>query len=250
MYRRQFSVPEITEAFAATRGLAMPSQLRHMLRERGRDLHAEFLDLLPVRPRPISIQRFSLRRFGLALLVLTPIVPMVAAFATQTDQDSALLHTADLDCTDQEALWLMAQAVPSASLVPCTGFIPDNWTLSHVRVARGYATMVFDTHFPNQAAAVTVQLARSCDLTGSTEVSSEQPGATRHIRIDRDVTPVQVVRTYVFEGGCVSERYVAPVTSPERLAENASSAFGFVTRKELAEDLNRRSAGRLRLDPP
>ena len=40
---RQFTVEEITEAFAATRGLAMPSQLRHMLRAQGRDLHAEFL---------------------------------------------------------------------------------------------------------------------------------------------------------------------------------------------------------------
>ena len=50
--QRQFSVEEITEAFAATRGLAMPSQLRHMLRAQGRDLHAEFLDLLPERPRP------------------------------------------------------------------------------------------------------------------------------------------------------------------------------------------------------
>ena len=48
---RQFSVAEISEAFAAARGLALPSQLRRMLRDQGRDLHAEFLDLLPARPR-------------------------------------------------------------------------------------------------------------------------------------------------------------------------------------------------------
>jgi hypothetical protein len=63
---RQFSLEEITEAFAATRGLAMPSQLRHLLRERSRDLHAEFLALLSQRPRPVSIQRWNLRRVGLA----------------------------------------------------------------------------------------------------------------------------------------------------------------------------------------
>jgi predicted PurR-regulated permease PerM len=45
-----------------------------MLRAQGRDLHAEFLELLPERPTPISIQRFSLRRFGLALLVLLVMV--------------------------------------------------------------------------------------------------------------------------------------------------------------------------------
>jgi tRNA A-37 threonylcarbamoyl transferase component Bud32 len=67
---RQFTVEEIGEAFAATRGLTMPSQLRGMLRAQGRDLHAEFLQLLPEPPRPIAIQRFSARRLGLTLAVL------------------------------------------------------------------------------------------------------------------------------------------------------------------------------------
>jgi tRNA A-37 threonylcarbamoyl transferase component Bud32 len=67
---RQFSVQEVSEAFAATRGLAMPSQLRKMLRARGRDLHGEFVRLLPERPRPIAIQRFTPRRIGLTLAVL------------------------------------------------------------------------------------------------------------------------------------------------------------------------------------
>jgi hypothetical protein len=67
---RRFSVEEVSEAFAATRGITMPSQLRQMMRAHGRDLHAEFLKLLPEAPRPISIQRFSPRRIGLILGVL------------------------------------------------------------------------------------------------------------------------------------------------------------------------------------
>jgi tRNA A-37 threonylcarbamoyl transferase component Bud32 len=67
---RQFSVDEITEAFAATRGLTMPSQLRQLIRKRGRDLHEEFLELLPERPAPIRIQRWTVRRLGLLLVVL------------------------------------------------------------------------------------------------------------------------------------------------------------------------------------
>jgi tRNA A-37 threonylcarbamoyl transferase component Bud32 len=66
----QFSVEEVSEGFAATRGLTMPSQLRQMMRAQGRDLHAEFLTLLPEPPRPIAIQRFSPRRLGLTLAVL------------------------------------------------------------------------------------------------------------------------------------------------------------------------------------
>jgi serine/threonine protein kinase len=67
---RQFTPEEISEAFAATRGLTMPSQLRGMMRAQGRDLQAEFLKLLPEPPRPIAIQRFSTRRLGLILAVL------------------------------------------------------------------------------------------------------------------------------------------------------------------------------------
>jgi tRNA A-37 threonylcarbamoyl transferase component Bud32/membrane-associated phospholipid phosphatase len=67
---RQFSVEEITEAFAATRGITMPSQVRRMMRTQGRDLHAEFLRLLPEPPSRIAIQHWSLRRVGLMAAVL------------------------------------------------------------------------------------------------------------------------------------------------------------------------------------
>jgi serine/threonine protein kinase len=66
----QFRDDEIAEAFAATRGITMPSQLRHMMREQGRDLHAEFLRLLPERPAPIAVQHWSVRRIGLTIGVL------------------------------------------------------------------------------------------------------------------------------------------------------------------------------------
>jgi tRNA A-37 threonylcarbamoyl transferase component Bud32 len=68
--RRQFSDEEIAEAFAATRGLTMPSQLRRMLRAQGRDLHGDFLRLLPYRLPPVRIQRMTWRRAGLTLVAL------------------------------------------------------------------------------------------------------------------------------------------------------------------------------------
>jgi membrane-associated phospholipid phosphatase/tRNA A-37 threonylcarbamoyl transferase component Bud32 len=80
VYRRAlrfFNDEEIGEAFAATRGLTMPSQLRRMIRTQGRDLHAEFLALLPRRPQPISIQRWSGRR---VLLTAAVVVGALLAF--------------------------------------------------------------------------------------------------------------------------------------------------------------------------
>jgi tRNA A-37 threonylcarbamoyl transferase component Bud32 len=70
----QFSDEEIAEAFAATRGLTMPSQLRRMIRQQGRDLHTEFTGLLPVRLPPVHIQRWSARRVGLLAAFLGGIV--------------------------------------------------------------------------------------------------------------------------------------------------------------------------------
>jgi membrane-associated phospholipid phosphatase/tRNA A-37 threonylcarbamoyl transferase component Bud32 len=73
VYRRartHFSDEEIAEAFAATRGLTMPSQLRRLMRQQGRDLHAEFVALLPYQLPSVRIQRWSWRRAGLSLATL------------------------------------------------------------------------------------------------------------------------------------------------------------------------------------
>ena len=78
--RLYFSDEEIAEAFAATRGLTMPSQLRRMLRAQGRDLHADFLRLLPYRLPPVRIQRWTLRRVGLSLVTVLAAV-LAAGFA-------------------------------------------------------------------------------------------------------------------------------------------------------------------------
>jgi len=83
VYRRarlQFTDEEIAEAFAATRGLTMPSQLRRLLRAQGRDLHADFLRLLPYRLPPVPIQRWTWRRVGLTAATLVAGAVAAAVF--------------------------------------------------------------------------------------------------------------------------------------------------------------------------
>jgi membrane-associated phospholipid phosphatase/tRNA A-37 threonylcarbamoyl transferase component Bud32 len=249
---RQFTVEEITEAFAASRGLTMPSQLRHLIRAQGRDLHGEFLELLPTRPRPVSIQRWSVRRVGLALLVLLglmAVIPMVVSWSVQTDRvDNTSLYASDVGCESREALWLMAQAVPSASLVPCVQLLPVGWTLADVKVQDGRARISFDTDRAG-AAAVVMELTASCDLAGASEVTSEQSGARRYLRVDRNSTEVSATRAYTFPGGCVTQRFRGAGPSALRLSDTAAVEFGFITRDELRQVLSRQSGGRLTLDP-
>ena len=121
MYGRacqQFSVAEITEAFAATRGLTMPSQLRRMMREQGRDLHAEFIDLLPERPHPIPIQRWTVRRVAL----------LVAGCSSAISTPLRVLPCTPSDDQLDKQLVLMAQSVPTASAVPCLRAELDDWS--------------------------------------------------------------------------------------------------------------------------
>jgi tRNA A-37 threonylcarbamoyl transferase component Bud32 len=78
--RLQFNDDEIAEAFAATSGITMPSQLRKTMRDQGRDLHAEFLRLLPEWYPPVAIQRWSIRRVGLMIgVVLLALLALAAA---------------------------------------------------------------------------------------------------------------------------------------------------------------------------
>jgi tRNA A-37 threonylcarbamoyl transferase component Bud32/membrane-associated phospholipid phosphatase len=66
---RYFTEEEFAEAFAASRGVASPSQLRTALKKDGRDLLAEFRAMAPAR-RPVSVQRWSVRRILLTVSVL------------------------------------------------------------------------------------------------------------------------------------------------------------------------------------
>jgi serine/threonine protein kinase len=64
-----FAPDDIGEAFAASRSITVPNQLRARLRADGRDLIGDFRKLAPERP-PVPIQLWSVRRVGLSLGVL------------------------------------------------------------------------------------------------------------------------------------------------------------------------------------
>jgi tRNA A-37 threonylcarbamoyl transferase component Bud32/membrane-associated phospholipid phosphatase len=254
VYRRalqSFTVEEISEGFAAARGLALPSQLRHLLRAQGRNLHAEFIRLLPSPPRPIRVQRWSARRIGLWAAILALVV--LAAVNTKVifNNEEAVatsLGVKDVGCGDLEPLWLMAQSVPSASLIPCLQLVPVDWKVAEVAVNNGRSVITLD-HDRGGSAAMVVRLTASCDLVGATEVTSEQPGARRYLRVDPNSTEFSATRAYTFPGGCVIHRFTAAGPSALRLSDTASTEFGFISREELRQALSQRSGGRLELDP-
>jgi hypothetical protein len=249
---RQFNVEEITEAFAAARGLALPSQLRHLLRAQGRNLHAEFTRLLPVPPQPIRIQRWSARRIGLwaamvallAAVVLNPTVLIDNKVAVQTP-----LEIDSLGCDELEPLWLMAQSVPSASLVPCVRALPAGWQLAEVAVNDGRSVLTLD-HDRAGDGALVVRLAAACDPSGAVEGPSPTEGV-RHFQRIESGTGGRFGATWYdrFPGGCVTSRLRLTTDPNGEFAAQAPQVLGFTTRATLRRALDQRSDGRLHLDP-
>jgi hypothetical protein len=83
VYERALSVftpEELGEAFAASRGVTIPSQLRSLLRRREDDPLARFRELAPATP-PVAIQRWSLRRAMLTMTVVAGAALAVALVA-------------------------------------------------------------------------------------------------------------------------------------------------------------------------
>jgi tRNA A-37 threonylcarbamoyl transferase component Bud32/membrane-associated phospholipid phosphatase len=260
---RRFSVGEISEAFAAARGLALPSQLRRMMRDQGRDLAAEFVRLLPTPPRPIAIQRWSARRVGLLLLVLLVLipaaVPMAWVFATASANPSvgAAVSGANGSCTQLEELWLQAQAVPSAALIPCIQAFPAG-IYGALRVRDGESVLelshasldisLIAGEWPRAHAAagdVTIRLTATCAVpTG--EGQTIAPGV-RRFQTDRPASTPELVD--VFPGGCVVSQQEPGAGASAALLDQAQRAVTYRTRDDLRQALRRHSGGRLDLDP-
>jgi tRNA A-37 threonylcarbamoyl transferase component Bud32 len=252
---RQFTVEEITEAFAAKQGRAMPSQVRELLADlrvaRSVDLHAEFVRLLPTPPRPIRIQRWTARRVGLlaiAAVLLVVVGPLIILPSVTNNEAGATPLNRNLGCTDLEPLLLEAQAVPSASLVPCVRSSLVGWRVASVTVNDGRSVVTFDHDRAGIGVAV-VRLTAACEPAGAVEGPAQTPGARRYQRVEPHAGGSTVTWYDRFPGGCVTTRLTAQERYRAQLASEASLVLGFTTRQALRQALKARSGGRLHLDP-
>ncbi len=240
-----FTEAELAEAFAATRGVASPTQLRAFMKRDPRDLLAEFRKLAPQR-RPIVLQRWSFRRVSLA-------AAMLAIFAVTTffgvglllpDTATTGLHvtlgaaTRAPDCSPGHAMILTAQAVPSAAFLPCIAALPSGWTTADPEITSGRASFVVNS---GQAGlqTVTITLTATCDISGAQQIPSDQPGMRRFERPLSLVPKYSDVRYYTFPGGCATYQFVfAPGASPV-LATTVDTTVAFMPRSALVSYVQR-----------
>jgi serine/threonine protein kinase len=235
VYRRAlsyFTPAELSEAFAATRGVASPTQLRAVMKRAPRDLLGTFRALAPPR-EPIVLQRWSFRRVGLAAAVLGgTVVAVLVSYSSFFPAEDIGVHPPL--CGTGHAMILAAQAVPSAAQLPCISALPAGWQIGGEDIASGHATFWLDS---DQAGprAVTVTLAAACDVSGARRTTSDQPGTPRFDRPASRGDRFAALRFYTFPGGCVSYQLdFAPGASP-LLAIGARGAVAFMPRVTLID---------------
>ena len=177
---RYFTPDELSEAFAATRGMASPAQLRAFMKRDPRDLLGAFRALAPQRP-PIVLQRWSIRRVGLAAAMLGAII--IAVVVGERTHSSRGPEHGRLPpaCGTGHSMILAAQAVPSAALVPCVAALPPGWRVGGTDIASGHASFWLDSDRAG-VRAVTVTLSATCDVSGARQIRSDQPGTRRFER--------------------------------------------------------------------
>ena len=214
VYRRAlayFTEAELAEAFAATRGVASPTQLRAFMKRDPRDLLGEFRALAPARP-PIALQRWSIRRVGLAAGMLAVIT--AAVFDRGRLLPGGGTWASAPACGTGHSMILTAQAVPSAALLPCIAALPAGWSIGGADIASGKASFWLDSDRAG-ARAATITLAATCDTAGARQIPSDQPGTRRFERPLSLVPQFSALRFYTFPGGCITYGFrFSPGASP------------------------------------
>jgi hypothetical protein len=236
-----FTPEDIAEAFAAARGIASPTQLRTVMKQDGRDLVAQFRALAPER-RPISLQRWSLRR--ILLVAGLALGAVVCAFGVYGMFTPAELPVGDQPaCGTSDVMILMAQSVPTATAVPCVASVPAGWNTRDVTVVRNRAR--FRLRSGDNVVEVQLRPPGDCAVQGADEIPSDELGMRRFERPAQLPPGARTTRIYLSPGACVTYELDLADSADTSMVVQLDAALAFQPRAELAAEVQRRTGLRL-----
>ena len=238
-----FTPDEIAEAFAAARGIASPTQLR-IGDEAGRARPRR-----PV-PRPgtgaaadlaaaVGVQAGAPRRRP----GRGPRARRVFVYSMFTPAELPI--SAEPTCGTDDVMILMAQAVPTATAVPCLAALPAGWEVGGVQIEarpRFSSTRQAGDH----AVEVTLRPPDACAVDGGDGGASDEAGM-RRFEAPEQLPPAAARRADVrVRGGCVTYRFEFDGDGDASLIHDARRRAG-VPAAGRARRRGRRALGRSRL---
>jgi len=197
-----------------------------------RDLLAAFRALAPPR-KPIPVQRWSIRRVGLACAMFGGIA-LAVLIGIEAFIPSGNASAYPPQCGTGHSMILAAQAVPSAALVPCVAALPSGWSVGGADMATGRARFWLDS---DQAGtqAVTITLSATCDTSGAQQIPSDQPRTQRFERPLSLRPQYEDLRYYTFPGGCATYQFKFAPGKSSLLAIPVDGAVVFMSRAKLVD---------------
>jgi hypothetical protein len=134
--------------------------------------------------------------------------------------------------TSPQAIFVLeAQAVPSATLMPCAKPLPGGWSVGGFEVRSGLAQFWLDSDQAGPHAAEAT-LTRTCDVAGATQLPPASGGGAlvRRYQAPAARQPHATIRYYLFTGGRVTYRLSFTRQTAPALAGQASQFLGFTPR--------------------
>ena len=141
---------------------------------------------------------------------------------------------------DQRILVLEAQAVPSATQLPCVSELPVGWMYSGFEIKDGSARFWLDNDRAGLH-AVEVTLTPSCDVSAAVAVDPDPDEASAKVFQEPTSLPpgFSGIRFLVFSGGCVSYRYSFGADAPASLTLEAQQALSLVGRGPIVDKVRK-----------
>ena len=145
---------------------------------------------------------------------------------------------------DSPIFILSAQAVPSATLLPCTLPLPGGWSHGGTRVRAGRVRFWLDSVRAGTRAAE-LTLTATCDLAGATLLppSADEAGLRRYglRRYEGPLArhPGATVRYFRFTGGCVTYRLAFTRQTAPALFDQANQMLAFTPRSVYVTGVRR-----------
>ena len=142
----------------------------------------------------------------------------------------------------QNILHLVAQAVPSATLIPCIERVPTGWSYGGSEIRSRFVHFWLDSDRIG-VDAVNVTMTGACNVAGDMPLHLDaddmalrlyQEPAVRHPHI--------TIRHYVFSGGCATVRYSFTRQMAPAIFAEAEVLLGFNLRSDHVNSV-RREAG-------
>ena len=132
--------------------------------------------------------------------------------------------------------FLMAQAAPDATLIPCiaSGTMPASWSVERMTIDSAGAHLVFIGDMTSATPQrVEVLFSDGCDVTGAVAVPSDERGTERFEHVDSLDAGYVGQRSYVFDGGCVRYLFNSNADRWSTFVHDASTVWTFMPRAEV-----------------